>query len=145
MVFGRAIAARAVVFSTLLFAGLPLVASAGIFDQMYPGSTYYVSDTGTCPSYYANYNSCPSGIGGLFGAQTGYGGGYGSSYSSGYAYAPTYQQQSYYPSYQYQQPQYSYYTPPQTYYYPPQQYYYQPSYDDYGYYPQTVYGPVIYY
>ncbi len=139
----KRIAATAVALSTLILGGMPFIASAGIFDSMYNGSTYYVSDAGTCPSYYANYNSCPSGIGGIFGAPAnGYGGGgYSSSYGSGYGYQPmTYNQPSYY-----MPQQYNYYQP----YYQPT---YQPSYQQgysYGYplynYIPSIGSPVIYY
>ena len=152
MKYTNTIAATVAGLSTLTL-GLPLVASASIFDQMYSGSTYsvgYGPGTSMCPSPYDNYYSCPSGIGGLFGAQTGYGGGYG-SYGTGYGgsgdgYAPSYQQ-SYHPSYQYYPPPTYYPQQQQQYaYYPQQQYYQQPSYNySYGYYPQTIYGPVIYY
>ena len=137
--------------SVLLFAAMPFVASAGIFDGLSYGATYYTSNANTCPAYDYPYYSCPSGIGGIFGAPTGYGGGYG-SYGSGYGYAPSHQP-PYYSPYQYQQPQHPYYPPQQAYYYPPQQYayyypsqqyYYQPSYSyGYDYYDQLVYAPSI--
>ena len=133
MSYKEFIAATAVGLLSFVSVGMPLVASAQTYGVTYgPG-------TSMCPSPYANYNSCASGVGGLFGAGGWFSGLFTPQYSAPTSY---YQPQRYnYPQQNY--PGYSYrYQPPQMYYQPQPSYSYVPQYS-YGYAPQQYsYGYV---